>query len=83
VREPLGARPRIGETLWKTALAALAACAIGWAMCALAGRVLGEPGGTMTRALRLGPVLAWWGWFISPWPVGCASPTWTAPKRCC
>jgi len=58
VREPLGARPRIGETLWKTALAALAACAIGWAMCALAGRVLGEPGGTMTRALRLGPVLA-------------------------
>lgn len=58
LERPLGAHPRTGETLWKSALAAGVAGGVGWAVYALLRHWLGVPLNTISRAVYLLPVLA-------------------------
>lgn len=55
---PLGARPRIGETFWKTLLAAAIACAVGAAAYWAVTHHLIVPRNTLTRAACLMPAIA-------------------------
>jgi peptidoglycan biosynthesis protein MviN/MurJ (putative lipid II flippase) len=55
---PLGGRPRIGETFWKSLAAAALACACGYGLYRAAVRWGVAPHDTLTRAATLLPAIA-------------------------
>ncbi|MCL5271448.1 MAG: murein biosynthesis integral membrane protein MurJ [bacterium] len=58
LERPMGERPRIAETFWKSLAASVVACGAAAGLYWAVVHWLGAPGGTLTRAALLLPVLA-------------------------